>query len=112
MDDSQTVKSLLHRVATLAAPNNAKVSVDLEDRGYRVRAAFNMDVMIHGEEGASTKHRSKDSLQHEVRLIISRVMKDLYEHCGQHGIESIQVACEHGVIEKAKRFGRPYFRAV
>ena len=62
--------------------------------------------MTSGEEGSRTKHHTIDSLKREVIEIISRVSKDMYDHCGQKGIGSIAAACTHGV--RQTQFGLPF----
>ncbi|MBL7129582.1 MAG: hypothetical protein ISS16_11440 [Ignavibacteria bacterium] len=91
---------ILIEVATLASPKNSKVEISKLGECYIVNVAFDMAVMTYGEYGAYTKHSTKASLKQEVITLISRVMKDLYDHCGTRTIEKIVVACEHGVIYK------------
>jgi len=89
---------ILRRVAILAAPKLATVEVVPTGSGYRLLITFDMSVMTSGEEGALTKHLTIDSLKEEVVEIISRVSKDMYDHCGHKGIGRIAVACTHGVM--------------
>ena len=104
-DRSLPAKELLQRVATLAAPKNSTVEVTAVQRGFRVVVTFDMSTMTSGEEGSRTKHTSIESLKREVVEIMSRVSKDMHDHCGRKGIRSISVACTHGV--RQSQFGLP-----
>jgi len=96
-DRSLPAQELLQRVATLAAPKKSTIEVTLVKGGFRIVVTFDMSVMTSGEEGSRTKHLSIESLKREVIEIISRVSRDMYDHCGQKGIDTIAIACTHGV---------------
>jgi len=98
-DESIDAQQVLEKVAELASPRNAEVTVEEQEGAFRVKVAFDMAVMTSGEEGSRTKHSTIDSLKRETTEIIARVMKDLYDHCGKRDIEQIEVACKHGVEE-------------
>jgi len=102
-DKSLPAQELLQRVAVLAAPRKSTVEVTSAEDGFRLVVTFDMSVMTSGEEGSRTKHSTIDSLKREVIEIISRVSKDMYDHCGQKGIDSIAAACTHGV--RQSQFG-------
>jgi len=104
-DKSLPAKELLQKVAVLAAPQKSTVEVALMENGFQIAVTFDMSVMTSGEEGSRTKHSTIDSLKREVIEIISRVAKDMYDHCGQKGIETISLACTHGVQQS--QFGIP-----
>jgi len=90
-------EELLRRIATLAAPRKATIEITPQGNAFRVDVTFDMSVMTSGEEGSRTKHTTIDSLKREVIEIISRISKDMYDHCGQKGIDGIALACTHGV---------------
>jgi hypothetical protein len=104
-DKSLPAKDLLQKVAVLAAPRNSKVVVTPNENSFQIAVSFDMSVMTSGEEGSRTKHTTIESLKREAIEIISRVARDMYDHCGQKEIESIGVACTHGV--KQSQFGIP-----
>lgn len=94
---SLPAQEILKKVAILASPKNATVDVTSGTKGFVIDVDFDMSVMTTGEEGSRTKHTTIESLKREVIEIISRVFKDLYDHCGQKEINRITVACKHGV---------------
>lgn len=96
-DRSMAAQKILEKVAKLASPRNSEIEVETMAQGFRVDVKFDMSVMTSGEQGSRTKHNSIDSLKRETVEIIARVLKDLYDHCGQKGIDNIAVACTHGV---------------
>jgi len=99
-EQATSPKEILEKVARLASPKRSDITVTAWQDVWVVRVGFDMAVMTRGEEGSSTKHTTKDDLKREVVEIISRVMKDLYDHCGDRGIHKIEVACKHGVREQ------------
>jgi hypothetical protein len=103
-DRTATASEVLKKIAKLASPKNSDVAVTATDGDYVVDVAFDMSAMSHGETGSSTKHDTKEALQVEVREIIGRVMKDLYDHCGDRNIKKISVACKHGVRQQSIGF--------
>jgi hypothetical protein len=92
-----TPEQVLEKVALLSAPKGSEVRIGSVDDKFTVHVAFKMSATSQGESGAVTKHHSSDSLRREMVEISSRVIRDLYDHCGRKGIGEIRVSCNHAV---------------
>jgi hypothetical protein len=98
-DASADSIEVLKQVATLAAPKGATVKVDRGSSGATINVVFDLSSMTRGEAGAKTKHHSIDALKNETLDIMARIFRDLYDHCGNRGIQHIDLACTHMVTQ-------------
>ena len=74
-----------------------RVNVHESSKGITLHIDFDMSSMTSGEQGARTKHHTKDSLRKEVISLISRVTNDIFQFCRGLNIASIYVGCRHYV---------------
>jgi hypothetical protein len=96
-DPSLAAREALEEVARLAAPPGSRIEVtNVQDR-FSVRVAFKMSATTYGEAGASTKHRSTETMRREAEEISALVVKEVFDYCGARGIARLSVSCNHGI---------------